>query len=141
MRLVGSRHANDRPNEPELPVSTPDCPSWVLGPAREHWPIIASMLAGMGVMADPHAFALGLLVNALGRYIDLEQKVAQHGYTITTDKGNEIQHPHVGAMHKAWEQVLKALREFGMTPSAITGVRAVEKKQSGVAARPRGFSA
>jgi P27 family predicted phage terminase small subunit len=90
--------------------------------AREHWKPIADMLYGMGVMADAFAPALGLLVNALGRYIDLERQLDEHGYVSTTDKGNRIAEPIWSARNKAWEQVLKALREFGMTPASLSAV-------------------
>lgn len=119
----GSWRAKTRDGEPRPETSVPDPPAWVKGAAREHWATIAEELAKLDLMADVHSPALGLLVDSLARYIELREIVGKYGYTVTTDKGNEIQRPEVGAMHKAWEHVFKALREFGMTPAAMTSIR------------------
>lgn len=69
------------------------------------------MLAGLGVMGRPHTIALAMLCEALGEWV-------------TTHDG------------KAWDRVLKACREFGMTPAAITSVKSVksDEKATGLSA-------
>jgi hypothetical protein len=69
--------------------------------ARKHWGEIGLMLEGLGVIAKPHTLALAMLCEALADWI------ADHDA-------------------KAWERVLKACREFGMTPSAMSAVRSVK---------------
>ncbi len=102
---------------------------WVLGDAQQHWDVILPMLEGMGVMAPAFSPGLALLVNSLGRYIEFENKVTETGVVSVTDKGNEIVNPVWAARNKAWDQVMKALREYGLTPAAITAVRAVDPKK------------
>lgn len=82
------------------------------------------MLAGLNIMARPHTLALALLVDALADWIR---------FTAAAETD-------VKAMrHKraAWESVLKACREFGMTPSAITGVKSVREQDK----QPKGLNA
>lgn len=134
----GSWRGETRKDEPEVEVSAPDCPAWVTGPAREHWDELASMLAGMGVMADVHQTALGLLVDALGRYVGLKKVVEKVGETAESSKGGLVVHPAVGEMGRAWDRVLKVCREFGMTPASLSvvkviGVKKGQAKSDGIA--------
>lgn len=128
-KVLGSFRA-DRHNddEPTPPVGDADCPEWVLGEAREHWHAIEPMLAGMGIMSPAYSMGLSLLINSLGRYIEYENKVSESGPVSVTDKGNEIVNPWWAARNKAWDQVLKALREFGLTPAAMTAVRRTDQE-------------
>ena len=125
LKARGSRIGEyERDGEPVPPRGVADCPAWVLGDARQHWKTIGPQLRGMGVMSPLYTPALGLLVNSLGRYIEYENRVTAEGATTITDKGNAIVNPTWAARNKAWDQVMKALREFGMTPAALTAVRA-----------------
>lgn len=132
----GSWRADTRDGEPVPPPGVAECPAWVLGDAREHWELIVPQLRGMGIMSPLYTPGLALLVNSLGRYIEYEQRTTAEGATTITDKGNAIVNPTWAARNKAWDQVLKALREFGMTPAALTAVRAEktdDQEQKGIA--------
>lgn len=130
LRLRGSWRADTRDGEPEVEPSLPDCPAWADEKAREYWDQISVHLYNLGVMSDVHSTALVMLVDSIALYVEAKQAMHGAGLTIETDKGNVIQHPLVGVRNKAWEQVMKALREFGMTPSAISNVRAPDKPQA-----------
>jgi phage terminase small subunit len=105
------------------------CPSWLKGRAVEHWQPLCEMLFGLGLMSAPYSVGLALLVDALADWIeytesllsaiDLEEK----GYYATRKE-------------KAWERVLKACREFGITPSAATGVKSLKGDEN----KPKGLS-
>ena len=112
--------------EPTPPKGASDPPAWILSGAREHWFAIAPMLEGMGVMSPAFSPGLALLVNSLGRYIEFENKVTETGVVSVTDKGNEVVNPVWAARNKAWDQVMKALREYGLTPAAITATRSTD---------------
>ncbi|HYG73464.1 MAG TPA: phage terminase small subunit P27 family [Planctomycetota bacterium] len=117
--------------EPKLKAAAPDCPVWVSGPARQHWPEIASQLAEMGVSTTADKIALGLLVDAMGQYIEAKRDVEEAGLTFTSEGTGAVHvHPSVSLMQNAWERIVKALREFGLTPASRTKVHAiVEQKQ------------
>lgn len=90
--------------------------------AREHWDEIHPMLVGWGVMARPFAVGLAVLVDAIADWValarELEAATVENRPFVMKQKAD------------ARKQVLAALREFGMTPSAVTAVRKVEKKES-----------
>jgi P27 family predicted phage terminase small subunit len=126
-KIMGSyradRHGTD---EPEPPAGESPCPDWVIGDARQHWNLIVPMLEGMGIMSPAYSAGLGLLVNSLGRYVEYEKRVSKSGPVSVTDKGNEIVSPWWAARNKAWDQVMKALGQYGLTPSAVSSVKAIK---------------
>lgn len=128
LKARGSWLAETRPGEPQVPLTEAAPPDWVDRAVRPHWSRIVKMLHGCGIMSDVHAPALSLLINSLGHYIASEKDVAKHGRWCKNNKGNPIVHPAWRARCGAWEQVLKALREFGMTPSALSAVQAQPDK-------------
>lgn len=109
-------------HEPRLAVGAPECPEWVTGSARAHWSDIAQQLKLMGVATSADKYALGLMVDALGDYIAAKKTLEEQGDTFTSEKGYVGVHPCVAIRTNAWERILKALREFGLTPSSRTRV-------------------
>ena len=126
LRLRGARNLSVRDGEPLPAEGEMVAPEWVGDEARKHWFSLAPMLNGMGLSSPSFTPALAMLVNSLGRYIEYEAKVSETGPVVETDKGNLLVNPWWAARNKAWEQALKALREFGLTPSSLTGVRKVD---------------
>lgn len=122
-KLRGSYRADRHgSNEPKVEPSLPDPPGWLSESGQRCFTDLGRKLYGLGVMGSPHALSLALLADAFGRYCELRDQVHEAGYTVTTSNGNVVQHPLVGAMNKAWEQTMKGLREFGLTPAALRGV-------------------
>jgi P27 family predicted phage terminase small subunit len=97
--------------------------------AKKYWRDIGAVLEGMKVMTVADRVALGLLADALARYVAAKRTVygtstdEGSGLTTVNGSGTPIKHPMAQLMDAAWEQVLKACREFGLTPSSRTGVR------------------
>lgn len=115
-------------NEPQPAVGAKP-PRWVNAKSRYHWRKVAPELERLGILTVVDTVAFGLLCDALVDYVlarEVVEAAAEEGgvrFVATTDKGNIIQHPAVGVMNKAWERVLKACREFGMTPSSRTSLQ------------------
>jgi P27 family predicted phage terminase small subunit len=129
LKQRGSWLAKTRSDEPKPAHKLPPCPAWVSAEARKYWKDIGSVLDGMKVMTVADRVALGLLADALARYVALKQAVygtakeAGTGLLSVNGSGTLMRHPMALLMAEAWEQVLKACREFGLTPSSRTGVR------------------
>lgn len=121
--LTGSWRAGTRQGEPRPNPELPACPEWVSAKARVHWGEIGAMMEGLNVMAIPHTIALALLVDALADWIHYTREAEIDGAAYRHKRA-------------AWEAVMKACREFGMTPSAITGVKTIrgEEKPQGLGA-------
>lgn len=105
----------------ELPVA----PSWVSKKGKDYWEQIVSELYEIGIIGVVDTLALSLLVDALAQYIEARTEYEETGITETTNNGNRIQAPVVGAMNKAWDKVYKIIRDFGMTPSSRVGMDAI----------------
>ncbi len=135
LKLRGSWRGQTREGEPSPHSECPPCPPWVRRKAAKHWGEIAALLEGLGIMARVHTLALALLVDALADWIESTDKADKAPMTCATENGGEVPHPIHGMKGKAWERVLKACREFGMTPSAMSAVRSVkaDDKQAGIA--------
>jgi phage terminase small subunit len=71
------------------------------------------MLQQMGVLAAPYSMA---------NYIAYSEMASKTSLIIRTPVGGYMHDPIYRARDDAWERVLKAAREFGLTPSAVRGV-------------------
>lgn len=131
LKRRGSWRVVSREGEPEVAIEIPPCPSWVRERAKPYWDEIAETLFGMGLLGKPHSTALGLLVEALADYIRRCEQAEVTPEVVETEKGS-FAHPIHGMVDKAWSRVLKALREFGLTPASIAAVQIQknEKKKS-----------
>lgn len=103
----------------------PDMPLWVRPDAQRFWGTLVSSLRPTGYLSLLDGIALGLLCEALEEYVGAGNVVAAAAakedavrFILTTTKGNIVQHPAVGVRSKAWERLVKLLRDFGMTPAS-----------------------
>jgi len=122
----GTYRPDRRKAEPQ-PTGEAKKPAWVKGAAAKHWKALAPWLAELDLLTALDTVALGLLCDAMADYLEagavINEKAADgNKFVSVTDKGNEIQNPLVGVRNKAWDRVVKLLREFGMTPSARAGL-------------------
>lgn len=131
LKRRGSVLVPRRVGEPTPTTGVPPCPSWVSHDARRHWKDLSTLLDGMKILTVADRVALGLLVDAMARYISAKQavygtkKIAGTGVTTFNAAGNPMKHPMAVLMQEAWKDVLQACREFGLTPSSRTGVRMI----------------
>ena len=133
--------ARGKDGEPEPAVEVPPPPEWLSDRATaEYWHIVPQ-LEGLGLISGVYQVPLALYCQAMADYLETKALVKEHGWIITTETGRVIEHPAVGIMHKAWERCLKAAREFGMTPSAMSGVRPVKKDEPQKKKKGRFFAA
>ena len=126
------------PTEPQPPAADPNgLSAWLPDrePARRAWSSIAPMLAELGVLATTDRVALVLLCDALAEYVALRDAIAAmdehaalsgHVYETETKEGSIMRRPEplLAQRDDAWDRVLRMAKEFGMTPSARTGVHA-----------------
>jgi phage terminase small subunit len=91
-------------------------PKWLPKKAVRYWPDIAEMLGGLGLMTREYSVGLALLVDAIADWLNWAKECdkAKSSFNEWTNKA------------KAWDRVMKGLREFGLTPSAISAVKSVK---------------
>ena len=122
LRLSGAYRADRHGGVPEPAAAIPRHPRWLSPNARRHWRELVPMLRQMGVLAAPYSIALGLLTEALANYVAYSEMASKTSLIIRTPVGGYMHNPIYRARDDAWERVLKAAREFGLTPSAVRGV-------------------
>lgn len=114
----------------------PSAPRWLSDDAKRQWRPVAKALHGCGLLTDVDVLALGMLCEAFAQYLEArrllmepestdeqvepggEDRGARMRLVVKSDKGNLYQNPAVSLMNSARVELLKWLREFGMTPSA-----------------------
>ena len=136
LKLRGSWRGETREGEPVPPVVEVAAPAWLSEKAAAHWSGIASMLAGLGLMAEVYSPALALMVDALADYIAHSEAAKVEPSVLVSPAGVSYINPVYTLKERAWDRVLKIVREFGMTPSAITSVKSAksEKPKAGLSA-------
>lgn len=102
------------PREPKPPTGTIVMPSHLGPAARVLWKELLPHLTGMGVMSPAFRRALELLCAAYQEYRDASRR----------PKPGEPKDslPGWNARSDAWRRVVVGLREFGLTPSALSRV-------------------
>lgn len=114
--------------EPQFQVGA-DPPEWLSPSAKAHWGTIAQQLEDAGVLTTMDATALGMYCEAFARWQDAQQQVVKFGSVIKAPSGFPVQSPYLAVANKAFEQMMKMLVEFGMTPSSRS--RVTSKKPPG----------
>jgi len=122
LRLSGGYRFDRHGGVPEPAPAVPRRPKWLSPNARRHWRELVPMLQRMGVLAAPYSITLGLLTEALANYIAYSEMASKTSLINKTPAGGYMHNPIYRARDDAWERVLKAAREFGLSPSAVRGV-------------------
>ena len=133
--LRGTQRADRaRPLEPKLPKKMPDRPSWI-----DDDPVAASLfdqmseyITGMGVASSLDGLAISLMADQMALYLDLRGQIQKEGAIqwIDGSRGQRVQkaHPAVNEANKAFGNVFKMLREYGMTAASRSHVEVPEEK-------------
>ena len=126
LKISGSWRAKGREDEPSPEVSIPLAPKWLSKIAKDEWRRVSVELAKVGLVAELYVVPLALYCQAYADYLGACNSCKS--LTLETTNGNIIQNPAVGAKNQAFDRLLKAAREFGMTPTAIVGTKAAAKE-------------
>ena len=120
----GKRPLNDKEPEYEKSDELLKPPPYLSTHGKKEWKRIAPMLLNNGLLTNVDISALGAYCQAYHRWIEAEKAIRTYGMTCVTDKGNIIQRPEVGIANTAMRDMLKYAKEFGLTPSSRTNLKA-----------------
>lgn len=70
--------------------------------------------------------SLYLLANNIDTYLECEEQIKQHGYTITSDRGNESLSGYVVLQKQIQSSITVLLKELGLTLGSRNKLKAVE---------------
>lgn len=116
---------NDR--EPKLPRRKVKMPPGLNAAEKKHWKGIAADLEEAGILTLLDTQALRLYCRAYTGWLDANQKIDQYGPVIKNTHGPALS-PYFRLSDKYFNQLLAILREFGMTPSSRSRIRAETDK-------------
>ena len=97
-------------------------PSWLSADAKREWNRLAKSLTEAGLLTSADRTSFAMYCQSYGDYLAACRSIKKDGPTIATPNGNVIQNPAVWDRNKAWDQMLKMGKEFGLTPSSRSGV-------------------
>ena len=118
----GKRPLNE--NEPAYKIGLGDPYDWLSDTAKDIWLELATDLvaAGVATVADRRAFAR--LVSLYARLQDYEIEIAEVGETQIIKGGKKVKRPVTLLRKEAEETVARLEKEFGLTPSSRTKIKA-----------------
>ena len=125
-----SRH---NPKEPKPEQGIPRCPVGLSKKARKYWKEFALELDAMQVLTKADKYALRLLSEAFTDYDQALEDLRNQPriYAKKDNKGRTTSlaiNPNVRLLRDTWNQIMIALREFGLTPSSRGRVSANPQK-------------
>ena len=101
-----------------LPKKKPACPSWLDKEAKAEWRRIVNDLYSAGLLKEIDRTALANYCQLYSTWKAASILVQEKGILIKTTNGNIIQSPALGVANVAGREMMKALQQFGMTPSS-----------------------
>lgn len=126
-----ARKDRQSPHEPRPQAKAPACPPELPAKAQKEWRRISKLLLGLGLLAEIDRAALAGYCLAYARWLEAEQEVQKMGVIVKTKDGYPIVNPYLSVSRKAFEQMLKVLPEFGMTPASRSRISAIPQEAVG----------
>ena len=121
----GKRRLNE--NEPRPAADAIQPPDWVIGKSLEKWQEVVPKLVGMGVMTNADIDTIARYCTMHEQYVKYLEQVRRglDVLVIRDDKG-KVKYmqstPAATMMTKLAASMLRIEQEFGLTPSARTGI-------------------
>ena len=104
--------------ENRLNKKKPVCPSWLDKEAKAEWRRISKELYNAGLLRAVDKTALALYCRSFSIWKRASLLVDEKGFIVKTKNGNIIQSPALGIANVQAREMMKALKEFGMTPAS-----------------------
>lgn len=101
-----------------LSRTKPRCPSFLDTYAKSEWKRVCNELYDAGLLRSVDRAALANYCQLFSTWKQATILVQEKGLIIKTKNGNIIQSPALGIANVAARDMMKALKEFGMTPSS-----------------------
>ena len=127
LKMRASKHVpKNEAEEPEPAPGIPDPPLPLDGEALIMWNRMAVQLDDIGILTQVDGNALHRYCETWASWVEATEKVKSLGlvYGTTGDKGQKTvkSNPIVGMAQKYSDQLLRLEQEFGLTPSARSGM-------------------
>ena len=125
------------PHEPAPRPGVPEPPEFLDEVARAEWDRLAPQLQLRGLLEEIDLAMLTAHVTAWSQLCRAQRAVAVEGEVVIDEAGRVRTSPYAALAEKARAQLIITGREFGLSPSARTSVRAAPPPVDPVAAARR----
>lgn len=118
----------ERQNEAKIEPTPiiPACPDWVTDAGRDYWQMVAHDLHAVGLMTRVDVQTVGMLCDALAEYVTLRDSPDNGDRVMFAEKGDPRRNPIWAAVKEARADVLRLIRECGMSPASRAGMVLVQ---------------
>lgn len=139
-KLHGTYRAADHGNAVSIPSGVPQAPAHLKGIALKEWNRVVPQLAAAKILSESDQTALATYCETAAVYRKLMDRIEKDRWISIGSTGRETSHYLIPAMHVARADMLRYMREFGLTPSARTAIKVspsaapsdLEKKMLGI---------
>lgn len=126
----GRKPLNDAEPQPHIGTRTPSVPAWLDEDAQAIWKRYARTLWELRLLTEIDVPAFAMLCESLALYQTAGERIRRGFHVQVTESGYRQQDPWVSIRNNAFAQVKQMMQEFGMTPSARSGIKLeLEEKQ------------
>ena len=104
------------------PITNLKPPTFLPREAKKEWKRVVMELARLNLISDLDVMALAAYCNSFATWIDAMKQIREHGTLVKSPNGYPMPSPYDKIQRDAQDEMMKWLREFGMTPAARTRV-------------------
>lgn len=124
IKKIRGTYREDRDAEPvQFDPRVPPLPDGLRPEVEAEWNRLAPLLTAKGLLTEVDWLAWTLGMRAYDTWLSATESVDKDNWVVWSEKGAPYQHPMIGIASKAYQAVLTFCREFGLTPSARSGLK------------------
>lgn len=122
-------HRPPRAKEPKPPEKMPPCPKHLDEDAKKEWKRAGKVLRPLGLLTEMDMMIFAAYCEAYSRWVYAVKKIQEMGYVRIGEEGAPITNPYLRVAREAYDQMIKAGIQIGMSPSSRASLK-VEKPKT-----------
>ena len=126
LEITGGTLRTHRPapkNEPDPPAKMPPCPKHLDKEAKKEWKRSGKILQTIGLMTELDMMILAAYCEAYSRWTQATIKIQETGMVYQKKDGSPGFNPYLRIARDAYDQMIKAGVQIGMSPSSRSGLK------------------
>lgn len=122
-------HRPPRDKEPEPPEKMPPCPKHLDKDARKEWRRAGKILQPIGLLTEIDMMIFAAYCEAYSRWTQAVKKVSEAGMVYKKADGSPGLNPYLRIAREAYDQMIKAGVQIGMSPSSRVNLKVEKPKK------------
>lgn len=121
--LHGAKSRDINHDEPQIPDGPVERPAWLSANAAAEWDEVAPRILAARVLTVVDVTMLGMYCETVAVAKRLSELAANSSPLVHGREGTYVKNPLYSQRRDAVDQALRLAREFGLTPSARSGIK------------------